>query len=275
MKNLTAKARKSLPATFDITPKYDGCCAVLVYDGLGRFAGAFSATGEPVPSLEQVGTWIGQHAHSPLRQLALVGEAWMPGTEFPVINGTFRRQSNQPQLRFVPFDCTAWQAGEDYPLLDDGRPYHERVLQLNRLQYSDEYVLPIIHHCGSLADAERIAQEHKAKGGFDGAIVRDPGAPYVVGRSKAEVIKVKPTLSLDLEVLRTDVAPGAKTGRPVYTIVVEYRGVTSFVGSGVPHTLSWAVGDIVEVEAMGLTPDGKLREPRFKGVRYDKTGPDT
>jgi DNA ligase-1 len=33
-------------------------------------------------------------------------------------------------------------------------------------------------------------------------------------------------------------------------------------------------GKIVEVECMGITPDGRLREPRFKGIRYDKAGTD-
>lgn len=28
------------------------------------------------------------------------------------------------------------------------------------------------------------------------------------------------------------------------------------------------------VESLGLTADGKLREPRFKGVRFDKHEPD-
>jgi ATP-dependent DNA ligase len=53
--------------------------------------------------------------------------------------------------------------------------------------------------------------------------------------------------------------------------------VRSWVGSGVPHNIDvseLAPGAIVEVEAMGLTPDGKLREPRFKGIRYDKAGAD-
>jgi ATP-dependent DNA ligase len=275
---LTGKARKQLDAipSFDITPKYDGCCAVLAFDNLGRFYGAFSATGESVLSLDHVGDHIARRWEPQLRGIALIGEAWMPNTEFPVINGTFRRQSVQRELRFVPFDAVHWCMGpEGLPLLDDPRPYRERIGVLAR-GYDGDFVIPVIHHGGNLDDADKMAKVWKAEGGFDGAIARDPFAPYAVGRCKFEVVKVKPTLSLDLAVTGVFVEPGEKTGRPVYTLEVIYQGVRSMVGSGVPHQMSddIAEGTIVEVECMGITPDGKLREPRFKGIRYDKVGAD-
>ena len=34
------------------------------------------------------------------------------------------------------------------------------------------------------------------------------------------------------------------------------------------------IGKIVEVECIGITEDGSLREPRIKGVRHDKLQPD-
>lgn len=58
---------------------------------------------------------------------------------------------------------------------------------------------------------------------------------------------------------------------------MEFQGKRLGVGSGVPHKLEDVpkVGDIVEVEAMDLSGDGLLREPRFKGIRFDKLEPDT
>jgi DNA ligase-1 len=91
-----------------------------------------------------------------------------------------------------------------------------------------------------------------------------------------EIIKVKPTLSLDLRVLQVHVAEGIKTGRPVHTIDVWYNGVRTRVGSGIPHSFNDVpqAGQIVEIECMGLTLTGALREPRFKGIRLDKEQPD-
>ena len=63
-------------------------------------------------------------------------------------------------------------------------------------------------------------------------------------------------------------------------IFVEYRGVKTQVGTGFTDKEREAIatgchdGAIAEVEFMELTADGKLREPRFKGWRHDKTEPD-
>ena len=56
----------------------------------------------------------------------------------------------------------------------------------------------------------------------------------------------------------------------------DFRGKRLGVGSGVPHKQEDVppVGSIVEVVAMDYSSDGLLREPRFKGVRFDKTQPD-
>ena len=210
------------------------------------------------------------------RQQALIGEAWMPDADFPTINGTFRRKRTQAQLRFALFDRSNWQPGEEVPQLGDERTYYQRMNGLDEVLYSEEYVIPVPHFNGDLDEANKLAAEWKAKGGFDGAIARDPHQPYVVGRCKHEVIKLKPVLSLDLRVTERHITYGEKTGREVYTITVAYRGVATDVGSGMPHSREELpqIGAIVEVECMGLTPDGKLREPRFKGIRYDKTEAD-
>lgn len=274
---LTAKARKSLPAEFDITPKYDGCACVLLFDAMGRYISAYSATGEDVPSMRHVGEWIAQFwPVQVLRQRALIGEAWKPDTDFPTISGMFRRKRVQSELTFALFDIVAWEPGDVVPLLGDERPYMRRIECLDEVLYQPDYVIPAPHSLGSLDAANELALKWKAQGGFDGAIVRDPHAPYVVGRCKHEVIKVKPVLSLDLIVTDVFVEKGEKTGRDVFTLEVEHHGIRTRVGSGVPHKATDVPGrgQIAEVECMGLTPDGFLREPRFKGIRYDKAEAD-
>jgi DNA ligase-1 len=127
-------------------------------------------------------------------------------------------------------------------------------------------------------DAEAVARAWVKLGGYDGAIIRNSNTKYTPGLVKnAEIIKVKPLTSLDLRVDSVMTEPGAKTGRPVYTIEVNYKGVTSKVGSGIPHAYNDVpkIGQIVQIDCLGITADGKLREPRFIGIRHDKEEPDT
>ena len=127
-------------------------------------------------------------------------------------------------------------------------------------------------------DARDFARLWQSLGGYDGAILRNPGTTYTPGLVKhGEIIKVKPLLSLDLRCVGWNSKPGEKTGRDVYTITVEYKGVLTDVGSGMPHNETDVPrpGDIVQIDALGVTADGKLREPRFIAIRHDKEEPDT
>jgi DNA ligase-1 len=126
-------------------------------------------------------------------------------------------------------------------------------------------------------DVMQWANKLAAQGGYDGLILRDPNAIWAAGPArKGELVKVKPTTSLDLVVTDVMQESGAKTGRPVYTLEVSYRGALTRVGSGVPHILpsGLSIGAIVEIECMAVNPNNTLREPRFKGLRWDKERPD-
>lgn len=258
-------------------PKHDGCHLIV---DLGNRAA-------PV-SISRTDEWVRSVEHIEQALLALAGpgfvfqgEAWIPGTPFPAISGAYRRHLPQPQLQYVVYD---WHRKKDF---DDGvatTPYRDRLDGLQALfrglaGHPQDTPLRLVESFlpGTYGDPSERAREYVANGGYDGFILRDPHAGWSVGRSKVgELVKVKPTLSLDLRVGAVTVDTGAKTGRNVYTLSVEYRGVISNVGSGVPHQFADVPtpGQIVEVEAMGLTEDGKLREPRFKSIRYDKREPD-
>ena len=85
--------------------------------------------------------------------------------------------------------------------------------------------------------------------------------------------------SLDLRAVDWFWGNGKHSGR-AGGIVVEYRGVKTQVGTGFSDQEREDIADngaidvIAEIEFMELTEDGKLREPRFKGWRFDKTEPD-
>lgn len=255
--------------------KYDGCFAKITVTPYS--CSAETRTGEPIRSVGHILAQLQQlvRAYGLTEGVVLLGELWSREHDFPTISGMVRRHSPAPELCFVLNDYL--------PLgMDTERGYCDRYYDIVRFLSEDAGP-----HCEVAEtytafewdnDAEGYARRWKQEGGFDGAILRNPVAGYTVGIVKAgEIIKVKPLLSLDLPVKAWFSEPGEKTGRPVYSIEVEYRGVTSRVGSGMPHDFDSVprVGQIVEIECMDITEDGKLREPRYKGIRFDKEQPDT
>lgn len=279
----SAKFRKQYPtlgalevAGWWLQRKYDGCFGMAVIRAAGgsqmlsrTFEDYTASCGHILDELReaadnQSGGWD---------DFVVLGEVWHPDLSFPTISGKFRKRATS-ELGFMANDLLP-------PELVTTAPYAERFENLQALlPYMVGASTGVVETFGSYgwADAEHMARTWVAEGGYDGAILRDPNAPYTIEEAKAgQIVKVKPTLSLDLRVTGHSVEPGAKTGRAVVTLEVDYRGVKSWVGSGVPHDLriTEVHGRIVEVECLGLTEDGKLREPRFKGVRHDKLEPDT
>lgn len=252
-----------------VQPKFDGVHVMIHTDGYVR-----TRTGEEVLSvphlLEQAQQCFGP-GH------VLFCEAYKFGTPHKDINGAVRRQYPQPDLIGVVYD-TVTQAEFDAgasPLLYWQRFDHAAlcVHGAPSLMVPPEYQF----EGGDSVNVDKLALEYKNHpvDAYDGLILRDATAPWAAGAAKeGEVIKVKPSLSLDLLVVghRVEIKPTKLGG----AITVVYNGVESDVGSGLTQTIlealsqgARAAGRIAEIECLGVTPDGKLREPRFKGFRYD------
>lgn len=262
-------------STMEQQAKSDGCCAILKFDETG-YLGAWSRTGERAVSMDPIGHAIQRDRAAGIldpRPVALIGEAWWPGKgQFNRISGAFRRQRPSDELELVVNDAIPladFEAGY-CPI-----PYRQRVRNW-RHRRQPRYRFTETWPAGSMDPQERCnALVHK--GGFDGLILRDPDGAWTVGRgTTGEIVKIKQKLSFDLRVLEVNTVIGEKTGREVYKLVVDFHGLRLGVGSGLPYDLASVpkVGDIVEVEAMDYSSDGLLREPRYKGVRFDKTHPD-
>lgn len=261
---------RDIERTHRLMPKYDGCHAIIDT----TTCEVWSREMKPVLSMQlqavQVREILGPG-------LIVQGEAWAPGLDFPTISGQFR-QHEQNGLTFVVFNCLTkgeFEAGFS------NTPYYKRFDRLLPICTDNRGVgvLRAVHYpAGTYGSSAQRAAEYKERGGYDGAILADPMATWARGRSRnGELIKVKPNISLDLRVTKLYCETGEKTGRQVWTVDVVYKGVVSRVGSGMPHDVGAVpkVGQIIEVEAMGFTEDGKLREPRFKSIRHDKEEPDT
>lgn len=250
--------------------KYDGCHMV-VRMGTDGHIDLLSRTGEDVLSCDHIGEQC-QFAFD--RGWVIFGEVWREKTPFPEISGMFRRHNPEPTLKFVPYDIVP---SGSFALGIHDVPYSLRMKHLySRLRHA-QAGCPSLVECeyyppGTYSSPAELACQVVARGGYDGLILRDLDAHWHKAEAKnGELIKVKPVMSLDLRIVEVHKDKGERTGRDVYTLSVEYRGVISKVGSGVPHDIGdIARMQIAEIECMGTTADGKLREPRFKGIRHDK-----
>lgn len=261
-----------LPADeYIMMPKYDGCLAIVVADDAGLI---LTRTGETVRSMPH----ISEQARAALKGYVIFGEAYKWNTPFKDISGAFRRHTPQPDLLLVAFDCVPIMAWEDGIC---NEPYKARLARLQGALGATHAPAIIVAPASDADASQGFANALVAQGGYDGAILRRADAPWQTGASKnGEAIKVKPVQSLDLEVLGWYRGKGKHAGR-AGGITVLYRGVQTDVGTGFSDRERQEIADageapcgVAEVEFMELTADGKLREPRFKGWRYDKEQPD-
>jgi ATP-dependent DNA ligase len=269
--------------------KYDGCHVIFVLTVAGEADLVLSRTGERVRSMEHMLPAMHRLFADQVMEhggVAVLGEAWTEGESFATLSGQFRQHAPAPQLGVKVFDVLTsneWEAGESTV------PYIQRVQRVLRPQYRADvdWVSAAEFHftpkttgrgntwqdwCNHLVD----------QGGYDGCILRDPEGGWKRGSgTTGEIIKLKRVLSFDLRVTGMEEGKGKHAGR-LGAIVVDFRGKELRVGTGFSdyEREKWwrlqdadgttVVGCIAEIEAMDYSEDGLLREPRFKGIRFDK-----
>ena len=261
-----------LPADeYIMMPKYDGCLAIVVPDGHGY---VLTRTGKMITSIPH----LRAQAREMLPGYVIFGEVYKFDTPFKDISGSFRRRAPQDDLILVAFDAVPLA---DWPAGKCDESYKARLARLREAWLSTPSDEIIVAPAADPGDWQGFANCLVAMGGYDGAILRRADAPWTTGASKnGEAIKVKPVQSLDLRAWAVFPGKGKHAGR-AGGITVTYRGVDTQVGTGFSDAERETIASqgtrnqIAEVEFMELTADGKLREPRFKGWRYDKEQPDS
>ena len=293
---LSSKARAGLTdLDWIVSPKYDGCHAVFLFND-GQHVITLSRSGEPVKSMAHIAEHLLETypALKDAGRVAICGEAWALGLEFNEISGLFRRQYPAPELWFVPFDCVPWDYGQldTTPILGQlndapyPTPYRTRLgalvdgfTPLLGRQVIRPRFTPLHGDLSEVFEAATYeAKRLKAltTGAYDGAVLARSAGTYQVGSGKGgEFIKCKPLLSETVTVIGADLDKGAKTGKSTAALLFELAGKVQKVSTGLTQqqvdeitAVGW-VGKRIEVEAMGITVNGYLREPRFKGIRND------
>lgn len=287
--NMSAKALKGvMGADRILSPKYDGCHAVFLFND-GDLSGVRSRDDKPVRSMQHVADalpsyypWLSEGQH------AICGEAWMPGTDFEDISGAFRRHSNSSHLEFVPFDTVPWSIVNGKPSLNSNVPYDARIQRLSSVWGGWDLTGPVrrpqwAYLSGTeeylMAYANNEARRLKGLGGYDGAVLALASGTYHSGSSGSagEFMKIKPLMSETYTVTRTEPAIGDKTGKNTLALVVLHNGKEQKVSTGLLQAAiddyvlnpNHIVGQRIEIEFMGITNGGMLREPRYKGIRTD------
>ena len=129
----------------------------------------------------------------------------------------------------------------------------------------------------SIEEAQKFADLVIQHGG-EGAVLRNPRAFYQQGKRNADIIKIKRGVSFDLKVIGVYEGKGKYTGT-LGGLVCQWKDGRTIEISGMTDAQRHAwwtnpdeiIGKVVQVDAMCESSKGLLREPRFKGIRIDKT----
>jgi len=290
------KARKALLSApgyleknFIAQPKFDGCNMIFKVSADGTW-GAWSRTGEEIKSVDHVA--MAMLTFPDMVTGVYLGEAWIPDTPFPEISGLFRTGSTTEETCKLQFAIFDYLTLEEW---DNGKSemgYANRVARMApALGQIPQGQAPIwlagsyghIHEVwNEQTTAQQICNLLVEAGGYDGLILRDPYGEWEAGDSGTggEIIKVKAKQTFDLRVVGWLPGKGKHDGK-IGTLLVDFRGAEQGAGTGLKDAERDAsefadrwLGKIVEIECLGVTADGMLREPRLKGIRHDKLEPD-
>lgn len=184
---------------------------------------------------------------------------------------------------------------EAYMVVHDAIPYLDFVAGHCAIPYEDRYevAFKIACHLGwdnsgyYIVDSDQQAREFAEAliaRGKEGAVFKQPHGTWTAGKKNEVIMKIKQELSYDLTVTGVSEGAGKYTGT-TGTIECFFRRFGKKDGEVVVAPISgmsdkerdlwWndptiIIGQIVQVDAMRFTEFGMLREPRYKGIRFDK-----
>ena len=271
-KDLELKTPKSPDYMYIVTEKLDGWYGYLDF-GPEINDQIRSRAGRVIPAL----TDLSQSIYDSTRQFPkggrLIFEIYTPHVPFHIQNGIYNKKYEQATMcslkvhDFIPDDIDI-QASMRKTVAEG------IVNKMNNPRV--EFIEPLGLVKGS--ELMPLAESIWSEGG-EGIIGVRHDSYYSAGKRNADVIKVKKEVQLDL--LVTGIYRGEVGSKYEDTlgglIVINKAGVTNRLsGMSDAQRDDWfnepsqIVGKVVEVDAMEVLEDGKLREGRFKWVRHDK-----
>lgn len=240
----------------------------------------FSRTGEEYLSLEHLKPELYDISKT-LGTNIIIFEGYAKGVPQPTISG-WCRDTKAQHYEVGAYVHDALSLDEFWGTCE-ARPYEERSQELNRIEFWQSYHHTFLvpqYFAYTWSEIDKAAERIWNAGG-EGLVVRDPSVGYLPGKRNETMMKVKKDISYDLKVLSLQEGTGKYTGM-VGALVCQFRdGKEVVVGTGLTDAQRkrwWSeffydeiVGKIVQIDAMSESTKGVLREPRFKGIRTDKT----
>ncbi|AZC49507.1 DNA ligase, phage-associated [Pseudomonas chlororaphis subsp. piscium] len=306
--DVPAKNLKPADYLYHVTTKLDGVFALFIWEA-GGWA-TFSRTGEQMKSCGHIERHLEEKGVE--KDLVIIGEVLKlnpeptdhPEESFearsyaPVqeTSGAFRRHTRDESLRLVVHDCLTQ---EEFIQGVSKTAFGDRLYQRLQHQFVRDITgalgihlthdkAPLVrfpeYTCVTLELAKVIAEQVIDDGG-EGVIVRDLEATWEAGKRDHRIMRIKEKITKDLKVTGVQEGAGKMAGM-AGALLCRWRLKNGqlvdipVAGGDFETRKAWLkdpsliVGQIVEVEAMKMTPTGALREPRFKGIRYDKAEAD-
>ncbi len=199
----------------------------------------------------------------------LIFEATIPGLDFYTANGIFNRKTE------LALGTELWLHDIVYPAR--AVKADERWWQVCLLLSANKFQTVPVLGVSSNPDQWMEWYDSAVANGEEGIVLKRMSGIYTPGGRNEDLLKMKAEITRDLLCIRLERTIGKK-GEPSLnailrnsahvevTVVIpkdsEQREYENFPGL--------VIGKVCEVQAMAETPDGKLREPRWKGIRHDK-----
>lgn len=234
------------------SPKIDGLRGKLTEGKL------FTRNGHEILGCGHIGKLL-QHGYD--------GEVVIPGVDFYRSSGFIRDHKQHPNAEYHIFDAPSVK-----------EPFIRRLDYISEIvkNINDPRIKMVPHTLIDTHEEAIIMYNNYRLQGFEGSMIKPIDYQYVGSRSKSW-LKIKNFDTYDLKVVGFYEGKGKYEGN-LGGIIVDYKGVEVKVGGGfsdlerkvIYENPEDTVGKIVEVHSHEVTPEGSLREPRFKGWRFDK-----
>lgn len=237
-----------------------------------------SRTGEEYTSLE--------HLKEPLLALSkeiqcevIIFEAYAKGVPQPTISG-WCRDTKRQHMEVEAYIHDAMPLGE-FAGTGFAESYYVRAEYLRLHMVQNPYLhLVEQRHITNEKALFAMAESIWAAGG-EGVVARPEFAGYYPGKRNQYMVKLKKGVSFDLKVVALEEGTGKYKGCTGKLVCQDRNGKKIKVGTGLsdeqrrnwwsPFGYDCIIGKIVQIDAMAVSTKGVLREPRFKGIRLDKT----
>lgn len=273
-----AQSRLHFPCI--VQEKYDGVYCIAWRDRVEKRCHIFSRTGEEYLSMKHLQNMLYDVLDVADKDL-LIFEAYIDNTNQSVISGFCRDTKNQhSELIAYCHDILSLDEYAGTTKVFYRFRFHILCQAISEFCYNKTR---IVNNAIAFEEQDILdfANNIWERGG-EGCIVRYMNGFYRKGARDYSIMKLKRKISFDLEVIDVKEGTGQFKDKVGKLICRFSNNRTIQVGTGLikKQRKEWwqdkslIIGKIVEIEAMRVLPSGLLREPAFKGIRYDKTKAD-